>query len=528
MPHASHNFTEPTAAEPLAGGCTGCGALPGDTEAATPCERPRAFKAAPRLVILESPYAAPTDAGRKLHVAYARAAMRDCLLKNEAPFASHTIYTQPGVLRDSDPIEREMGIDAGLAWGRFASATVVYDDLGVSSGMATGMRRARSEGRPVEHRQIPGWQPFAALPTEPRDKIIGNPRDFATWMRLAADAERLCGRDVAGRVLCEMLAASPAHARNVAAAMGIAAQSKEATTPMLSDVYHCAVTVCKGHNEFTTTAGASFSCAPCPWCGTERVIVALTAADRAKCARILDAATKAIACGRAGIYENEAHLAAGGRVQDVGRLIAAMLAYSTLVVPRRCRGNRHAYAPGKPVAAPTPAAAPPQATTLASATKATPSTTVAGWYDWPSNGGSAAAGMEEAGAAILHCDPITIDGKRMHVLRVAAALRNGKVRVLAVPWVKLAPADASMTPASSTLPAPPPKPPRTGWYEWPNDGDRDTKLKEAFETLHKGWVVVINGRRMVVLQVAHRSRSGKVRVRCRPAAEKPTKGKAAS
>lgn len=438
MPHASHNFTEPTAAEPLAGGCTGCGALPGDAEAATPCERPRAWKATPRLVILESPYAAPTDAGRKLHVAYARAAMRDCLLKNEAPFASHAIYALPGVLRDSDPIEREMGIDAGLAWGHKAAATVVYDDLGVSSGMATGMRRARSEGRPVEHRQLPGWQPFAALPTEPRDKIIGNPRDFATWLRLAADAERLCGREVAARVLREMLAASPAHARNVAvelvsAAMGIAAQSKPAQV-----VDAEATAVVQGFGRMHTTRERVADA--CPWCfvAPNEGCVAITNSQHDQRA-ILNAAAKAVASGRAGIYLNEARAACSGGVSlaAVKAIADAMLADGSLV---RVTGNgrqRHRYAPGKTVAAPTPTAAPPQATTPASATKATPGATVAGWYDWPSSsaiGSNEATDMEEA---FRHRDAgarVTIDGRSLRVAQVAHGLTNGRVRVRCVPW----------------------------------------------------------------------------------------------
>lgn len=107
-----------------------------------------------RLVILESPYAGDIER----NVAYARAAMRDCLIKGDAPMASHLLYTQPGVLDDGEPEERARGIDAGLAWGAVASATVVYADLGVSRGMAEGIARAEAEGRPVEYRRLEGWQ----------------------------------------------------------------------------------------------------------------------------------------------------------------------------------------------------------------------------------------------------------------------------------------------------------------------------------------------------------------------------------
>ena len=114
-----------------------------------------------RRVILESPFRAPEGPDRARiearHVAYARAAMRDCLFRGEAPMASHLLYTQDGVLDDEDDLERRIGIHAGLAFGAAASATVVYADLGVSTGMKLGVERANQEGRIVEWRSLPGW-----------------------------------------------------------------------------------------------------------------------------------------------------------------------------------------------------------------------------------------------------------------------------------------------------------------------------------------------------------------------------------
>jgi hypothetical protein len=105
-----------------------------------------------RLVILESPYAG--DIAR--NEAYARAAMADCLRRGDSPMCSHLLYTQPGVLRDDVPEERALGINAGLAWGRVAEATVVYEDLGILRGMRAGIARAEAEGRPVEYRRLGG------------------------------------------------------------------------------------------------------------------------------------------------------------------------------------------------------------------------------------------------------------------------------------------------------------------------------------------------------------------------------------
>jgi hypothetical protein len=103
-----------------------------------------------RLVIIESPYAGDV-AG---NVAYARAALRDSLGRGEYPIASHLLYTQPGVLNDDIPAEREWGINAGLAWRQVAQKAVFYTDRGWSSGMLAAREIYEREGHPFEERQI--------------------------------------------------------------------------------------------------------------------------------------------------------------------------------------------------------------------------------------------------------------------------------------------------------------------------------------------------------------------------------------
>lgn len=103
-----------------------------------------------RRVILESPYAGDVER----NVEYARACLRDSLMRGEAPIASHLLYTQPGVLDDDMPAERKLGIEAGLAWGVSADATVVYVDHGYSTGMMEGVKRAYLERRTVEVRTL--------------------------------------------------------------------------------------------------------------------------------------------------------------------------------------------------------------------------------------------------------------------------------------------------------------------------------------------------------------------------------------
>jgi hypothetical protein len=106
-----------------------------------------------RIVIVESPYAGNVEK----HVRYARACVRDCLVRGEAPFASHLLYTQEGVLRDEVPAEREHGIQAGFAFRVVADATVVYTDLGTSRGMQYGIDHATELRHPVEYRALGGW-----------------------------------------------------------------------------------------------------------------------------------------------------------------------------------------------------------------------------------------------------------------------------------------------------------------------------------------------------------------------------------
>lgn len=103
-----------------------------------------------RLVILESPYAGDVVT----NLAYARTCIRDSLLRGEAPFASHCLYPQYGILNDNDPNERAHGINAGHAWLRVAEAMVVYTDRGISEGMRAGISSAEFLRIPIEYRTL--------------------------------------------------------------------------------------------------------------------------------------------------------------------------------------------------------------------------------------------------------------------------------------------------------------------------------------------------------------------------------------
>ncbi|KAB2675909.1 hypothetical protein F9K85_12920 [Brucella tritici] len=107
------------------------------------------------LVIIESPYSG--DAAR--NITYARACLLDSLRRGEAPIASHLLHTQ--VLDDMRPDERELCIEAGLAWYRVAEKCVVYEDRGTSGGMITGIRWAKQFGVPIEYRRLEAWRASA-------------------------------------------------------------------------------------------------------------------------------------------------------------------------------------------------------------------------------------------------------------------------------------------------------------------------------------------------------------------------------
>jgi len=72
-----------------------------------------------RKVVLESPFAGNVETNIK----YARRAMKHALDLGEAPYASHLLFTQEGILDDNIQEERNKGIEAGLIWGSCAEAT---------------------------------------------------------------------------------------------------------------------------------------------------------------------------------------------------------------------------------------------------------------------------------------------------------------------------------------------------------------------------------------------------------------------
>ena len=103
-----------------------------------------------KLVIVETPFSGDVEKNLR----YLRACMRDCVLRGESPYASHGLLTQPGVLNDEVPDERELGIALGFKWHEVADYMVLYTDLGVTKGMQQGMANAVNNKLKVVRRQI--------------------------------------------------------------------------------------------------------------------------------------------------------------------------------------------------------------------------------------------------------------------------------------------------------------------------------------------------------------------------------------
>lgn len=133
-----------------------------------------------KLVIIESPFRAKFGSYSEGEaVFYARRAMRDSLLNhNEAPFASHLLYTQTGVLSDGLDSERKLGIEAGFAW-KLIVPTIFYTDLGWSDGMLQALDYCTDKGLPYRYRSLEGsgiGSPPPKRNLEPETVVTNTPR----------------------------------------------------------------------------------------------------------------------------------------------------------------------------------------------------------------------------------------------------------------------------------------------------------------------------------------------------------------
>lgn len=102
----------------------------------------------PIPVFLESPFSGEIER----NAIYARHALADSISRGEAPFASHLLYTQ--VLDDEVLLHRLKGLECADVWRARAEFLVVYEDLGISRGMAAGIAHAKQLGLKILYRRL--------------------------------------------------------------------------------------------------------------------------------------------------------------------------------------------------------------------------------------------------------------------------------------------------------------------------------------------------------------------------------------
>jgi hypothetical protein len=123
------------------------------------------------LVIIESPLKGSVSSSvpnflthaaerviRERNRHYAFAALRSVLGAGHAPYASHVFFDQPGLLEDSEPEQRRLGMTVGQLWSVAGDCRWSFEDRGVSSGMALGMAAADQLDQPVAQIFIEGYK----------------------------------------------------------------------------------------------------------------------------------------------------------------------------------------------------------------------------------------------------------------------------------------------------------------------------------------------------------------------------------
>jgi hypothetical protein len=96
-----------------------------------------------KLVYIASPYAGDVEK----NTAFAAQACRFCIARGHVPIAPHLLYTR--ILDDSDPAQREIGLDLGRRVLSRCDELWVCGDR-ISSGMAAETAEAVNLGIPVK------------------------------------------------------------------------------------------------------------------------------------------------------------------------------------------------------------------------------------------------------------------------------------------------------------------------------------------------------------------------------------------
>jgi len=106
-----------------------------------------------QCVLLETPSSGSESS--VIYEKYAKACLRDSLLRNEAPLSAYLLYKQPGIISEDSSIEKIRSIEAELSWSKFCNKLVVYNDYGITSDMRKSIENALKEkDHIVEYRSL--------------------------------------------------------------------------------------------------------------------------------------------------------------------------------------------------------------------------------------------------------------------------------------------------------------------------------------------------------------------------------------
>jgi len=122
-------------------------------------------------VVVESPFGRNVDGSSCTPEQYARnirylnRALLDSIRRgDEAPYASHRFY--PGLLDDTNPEDRKLGMKCGLVWSEPAHRVAVYQDHGVTEGMMKALVQHHERGIEIVFRSIGAEPDLAPLGAE--------------------------------------------------------------------------------------------------------------------------------------------------------------------------------------------------------------------------------------------------------------------------------------------------------------------------------------------------------------------------
>ena len=95
-------------------------------------------------VFICSPYAGDVT----LNIEKAKRYLRFAVDEGAIPFAPHLLY--PQVLKDENPVERELGLFFGIVWLGKCDEMWVFGST-ISTGMAKEIAKARKRGIPIRY-----------------------------------------------------------------------------------------------------------------------------------------------------------------------------------------------------------------------------------------------------------------------------------------------------------------------------------------------------------------------------------------